>query len=181
MRQRDLDDERTRPEAADEPPSTERAPSADVLELQRSIGNRAVASLLGRQPSPSPTAPPPGPADQDRAATVTCGLGDDIGVIPVDSFSWGGPNSPGSSVGAGKAEIHELHISFLDNPATPLIAKYAADGRSIPSAFLSTTAMTATMKDVLVSHYDESESSGAGGPTISVTLNFAEVEFKPVR
>jgi hypothetical protein len=182
VRQRDLDDEHRPPEVADERRRAEPEPSAGVLELQRAIGNRAVTSLLARQPPQSPTAPPaPQPVDHDRAATVTCGLGDDIGVIPVDSFSWGEGGSPGSGVGPGKAEVHEVSIVFVPNPAAPMIAEAAAKGTPIPSAFLSTTGMTATMSDVLLSRYSESGDTGSGGAVITVTLNFKDIEFKPVR
>ena len=140
-------------------PEAARPPESGVIELQRAAGNRAVAAMLARAPS------------EEKAATMTAGLGDDIGVIPIDSFSWGSTGNPGN-VGKGHAEIREVSISFSSSPASARIAQAANDGRAIKAAFLSTTSMTVDFSDVMLSAYSENERGS------SVTLNFAGMKFR---
>src|SRR3954454_13775738 len=55
-----------------------------VLALQRAVGNRAVAALLARDPTPN--APPPQPAPPAPKTTSAIVAG--IGTIPLVSFSF---------------------------------------------------------------------------------------------
>ena len=146
------------PEA--QPLPREPEPGAGVLELQRRVGNRAVSAMLARQPT------------EEKAATMTAGLGDDIGVIPIDSFAWGSTGTPGST-GKGHEEVHEVSITFGLNAASPAISQAAAEGRPIPAAFISTQKVTIDFTDVLLSNYSQNERS------ISVTLNFAGMKLRP--
>jgi hypothetical protein len=148
-------------ELEEEPPEALRPAELGVLELQRMAGNRAVSAMLSRQPT------------EEKAATATAGLGDDIGVIPIDSFSWGSGGGPGGSGGgAGKSETHELSIMFTLNAATPAIAQAAAQGTPIPAAFLSTQSMTIDLTDVLLTGYSQNDRG------VSVTLNFASMKLR---
>ena len=155
----------------DEAAGERRAPEAEatILGLQRSAGNQAVSALLARQPAPAdsrealPTT--------ERGATMTLGLGDDIGVIPLDSASWGEFR---------KGEVHDLHVSFLDNPAVAQIQQAALRGAPIPEGFYSTTGAMARMKDILVSAVSFDEGS-SGKSIVSLTVNFASMKVEPVR
>ena len=168
MRDRDIEYDRGTREEAPRPPEAEPV----MLELQRAVGNHAVSRMLARQPSP--TAPP----KEDRAATMTAGLGEEIGVIPIDSFGWGAQN-PGS-VGSPESSVHEVSISFEPNAAASMISLYASEGRPIPKAFISTQKVTIDFSDVILSGYQQSgEGEGRGG-TITVTLNFKGMKLRPV-
>jgi hypothetical protein len=168
VRDRRLDRDLSRePEAVLREAEAEAA--ADVLALQRTAGNHAVSRMLARQPSPK----------EDRAATMTAGLGDDIGVIPIDAFGWPAGN-PGA-VGSGESTVHEVTISFESNAAAPAIAQYVAQGRPIPKAFISTQKVTFDLTDVVLSNYQESGHGTSRDGTITVTLNFAGIELRPVR
>lgn len=151
--------ERLPREPEEEPLAREQEPVTGVLQLQRLVGNRAVSEMLARAPT------------EEKAATMTAGLGDEIGVIPIDSFSWGSTGTP-RSAGTGHAEVHEVSIVFSLNAASPAIAQAAADGRPIPNAFVSTTSMTVDFTDVLLTAYQEHERG------TTVTLNFASMQFR---
>jgi hypothetical protein len=135
-------------------------PRADVLALQRTVGNRAVAAMLARVPT------------EEKAATMTAGLGDDIGVIPIDSFSWGGTHNPGNASGTARPEVHEVTISFGLNAATAAIAQAVTQGKPIASAFVSTQKMTIDFTDVVLTNYLQADHG------ISVTLNFAGMKLR---
>ena len=171
MRQRGRLDTDERADRHDEPRPPEPSPADALLGLQRSAGNRAVGALLSRQPSP--TAPKTPPAQEDRAATMTAGLGDNIGVIPIDTFSWGETGLTTTPV-AGKSSFKEITIGFGPNAAVPAIAQAAVNGEYIGKAFVSTQKMTVDFDDVVLTSYHQ---NGDGGPgtTYNVTLNFASM------
>ena len=145
------------PEA--EPLPRELGPGAGVLELQRMVGNRAVSAMLSRQPT------------EEKAATMTAGLGDEIGVIPIDSFGWGASGGPGST-GKGHSDVHEVSITCGLNAAAAAISRAAVEGRPIPTAFISTQKMTIDFADVLLTNYSENERG------LAVTLNFASMKLR---
>jgi hypothetical protein len=147
-------------EREEEPLPPEQGPAVDLLQLQRSAGNRAVAAMLSRQPT------------EEKAATMTAGLGDDIGVIPLDSFSWGSTGNPGSTGAIGHQEVHEVSISFSHNPASAAIARAVSEGTPIENAFISTSTTTVDFTDVLLTGYQD----GDRGST--VTLNFASMKLR---
>jgi hypothetical protein len=130
-----------------------------VLELQRAVGNRAVAAMLSRQPT------------EEKGVTMTAGLGDEIGVIPLDSYSWGPGGTPGN-VGKGQSEVHEATISFGPNPASAAVARAAVNATPIPAAFISTQSATVDLADVVISSYSENDRGS------SVTLNFTSMKFR---
>jgi hypothetical protein len=142
-------------------PETVRPGETGVLELQRLVGNQAVSAMLARQPT------------EEKAATATAGLGDEIGVIPLESFSWGTGSGPGgASGGPGHFETHEVSLQFSLNAATPAIAQAAAEGTPIAAGFVSTQSMTVDLADIVLSAFHQSERS------VSVTLNFASMKLR---
>ena len=141
-------------------PDAVRPAESGVLELQRLVGNQAVSAMLARQPT------------EEKAATATAGLGDDIGVIPLESFSWGRGGGPETSGAKGKSETRDVSIMFTLNAATPAIANAVAVGTPIPKAFISTQTMTVDFTDVVLTAYQQSERS------VSVTLNFADMKLR---
>ena len=156
MRERD----RLPPEPEEQPLPREPEPPGGVLELQRMVGNRAVSAMLSRQPT------------EEKAATMTAGLGDEIGVIPIDSFGWGATGNPGSTGGKGHSEVHEVSISFGLNAAASAVSQYAAEGRHIPAAFVSTQKATIDFTDVILTNYSQNDRG------ITVTLNFADMKLR---
>jgi hypothetical protein len=138
---------------------------AAVLGLQHSAGNRAVAALLARQPSPAKAA-------GERGATMTLGLGEDIGVLPLESASW----DP-SSRSAGR----DLHVTCVLSAATQKVQEAASKGTTIPEGFFSTTGGKALLKGILITGTTTSEGNQSGRPNVSFSLTFDSVEFEPVR
>lgn len=141
-------------------PETVRPAETGVLELQRAVGNRAVTAMLARQPT------------EEKASEATAGLGDEIGVIPLESVSWGTGSPSGATGGAGHFETREAWIQFTLNAAAPAIAQAAATGTVIPKGFISTRSMTVDLADVLLSGYQQSERS------VSVQLSFTSMKLR---
>ena len=156
-----------------EPASTRAAEplpaEAAVLGLQHAAGNRAVSALLARQPTPADSGAKP---TKERAATSTLGLGDAIGVIPLDSMSLGQADHEGN--------IHEIHVSFVINPAVPAIQKAMLEGKPIPEGFYSSTSMKLPLKEIVIASLTFSDDP-EGGQIVSMTVNFTAMEFEPVR
>ena len=144
--------------------------------MQRSAGNRAVGAMLARQPGP--TAPKAPPKDEDRAATMTAGLGDEIGVIPIDSFAWA-DGHVGPAGRAGDAGPRELTIEFGPNPVVPQIAHAGTAGKFIGKAFVSTQTVTFDLDDTILTGFRQSGNGSDGhATTYSVTLNFASLQIR---
>ena len=143
------------------PRDTEPLPAeAAVLGLQRAAGNRAVSGLLARQPR------------QDRAATSTVGLGEEIGVIPLDSASLGTADRDGN--------VHDLNVTFVNNPALPKIQEAMLKSKPIPEGFYSTTSMKLVLSNVMITSMTFSDDH-EGGQIVSLGLNFSSSTFEPVR
>ena len=162
MRRHEHEQRRTDPATAS-PRDPEPLPAeATVLGLQRSAGNRAVSSLLARQPSPA----------KERAATSTLGLGDEIGVIPLDSASLGQADRDGN--------VHDLNVTFVNNPALPKIQEAMLKSKPIPEGFYSSTSMKLTLTNIVITSMTFSDDP-EGGQTVALGLNFSSSEFKPAR
>ena len=158
--------------AAHDPSPREAEPlpaEAAVLGLQRAAGNRAVSALLARQPSP--TAPDTKPA-KEKAATSTLGLGDEIGVIPLDSASLGQADRDGN--------IHDLNVTFVNNPAVPKIQEAMLRGKPIPEGFYSSTSMKLTLSNIVITSMTFGDGP-EGEQIIALSLNFTSSKFEPVR
>ena len=162
MRRHDNEQRRTGPAPAS-PREPEPLPAeATVLGLQRTAGNRAVSSLLARQPSPA----------KERAATSTLGLGEEIGVIPLDSASLGQADRDGN--------VHDLNVTFVDNPALPKIQEAMLKSKPIPEGFYSSTSMKLTLTNIVITSMTFSDDP-EGGQLVSLGLNFSASKFEPVR
>ena len=165
MRRHEHEQRRTDP-ATGSPREPEPLPAeATLLGLQRTAGNRAVSSLLARQPSP--TAPA-----KERAATSTLGLGDEIGVIPLDSASLGQADRDGN--------VHDLNVTFVNNLALPKVQEAMLKGKPIPEGFYSSTSMKLTLTNIVITSMTFSDDP-EGGQIVALGLNFSSSEFKPVR
>jgi hypothetical protein len=140
-----------------------------VLGLQRAAGNHAVSALLARQPSP--TAPETKPK-KEKAATSTLGLGDEIGVIPLDSASLGQADRDGN--------VHDLNVTFVNNAAVAKIQEAMLRGRPIPEGFYSSTSMKLVLHSIVITSMTFSDDL-EGGQIVSLGLNFTASEFEPVR
>lgn len=138
-----------------------------VLGLQRSAGNQAVSALLGRQPTPTDSGAKP----KERAATSTLGLGEEIGVIPLDSASLGQADQDGN--------LHDLHVTFVNNPAVPQIQQAMLSGRPIPEGFYSSTSMKLLLKSIVITSMTFQDHEG--DQVVSVSINFTASKFEPVR
>ena len=142
-------------------------PAEGVLELQRSAGNRAVSALLGRQPAPTPT----DSGAKSRAATSTLGLGDELGVIPLDSASLGQADQDGN--------VHDLNVTFVNNPAVAKIQQAMLSGKTIPEGFYSSTSMKLLLKSIVITSMTFQDHEGE--QLVSLSINFAASKFEPVR
>jgi hypothetical protein len=128
-----------------------------VLGLQRSAGNRAVSTLLARQPSPG----------RQRASTSTLGLGDVIGVIPLESAQVGEADHDGN--------LHDLTVTFVGNAVVPKLNEMQAKGTPIDEGFYSSTAMKLTLKGIYITSMTVTDDQEGGGGIISMTLNCASI------
>jgi hypothetical protein len=158
--------------AGHDPPAREAEPlpaEAAVLGLQRAAGNHAVSALLARQPSP--TAPETKPKET-KAATSTVGLGDEIGVIPLDSASLGQADRDGN--------VHDLNVTFVNNPAVTKIQQAMLNGKPIPNGFYSSTSMKLTLENIVISSMTFGDGP-EGEQIIALGLNFSSSKFEPVR
>ena len=124
----DREQRRTDPAAAS-PREHEPLPAeATVLGLQRAAGNRAVSGLLARQPGPG----------QRKPSTSTLGLGEDIGVIPLESANLGQADQDGN--------VHEITVIFVGNDLVPKLNEMFLKGAPIEEGFHSSTAMKLTSR-----------------------------------
>ena len=162
MRRHEHEQRRTDPATAS-PRDPEPLPAeATVLGLQRTAGNRAVSSLLARQPSPA----------KERAATSTLGLGDEIGVIPLDSASLGQADRDGN--------VHDLNVTFVNNLALPKVQEAMLRGKPIPEGFYSSTSMKLTLASIVITSMTFGDGP-EGEQIIALSLNFTTSKFEPVR
>ena len=159
----DREQRRTDPAAAS-PREPEPLPAeATVLGLQRTAGNRAVSSLLARQPGPG----------QRKPSTSTLGLGEDIGVIPLESANLGRADQDGN--------LHEITVIFVGNDLVPKLNEMFLKGAAIEEGFYSSTAMKLTLKGIMISGMTVTEDREHGGELVSLTLNCTSIQHEPAR
>jgi type VI secretion system secreted protein Hcp len=99
--------------------------------------------------------------------------------------SQGGAQASGGGGGAGKANVHEIQVTKTVDKASPLLFKACASGQHIPKVTLTLRKagkgqqeyLKITMKDVLISSYQQSNSGGER-PVESLSLNFTKVEYQ---
>ena len=158
--------------AAHDPPprEAEQLPAeAAVLGLQRAAGNRAVSALLARQPTPTDSGAKP---KKEKAATSTLGLGEEIGVIPLDSATLGQADRDG--------RVHDLNVTFVNNPAVSQIQEAMLRGKPIPEGFYSSTSMKLTLTSIVITSMTFSDDP-EGEQIVALSLNFTSSAFEPVR
>jgi len=161
VRRHEHEQHRSEPAAAS-PRAPERLPGeAGLLELQRSAGNRAVSTLLARQPTPG----------RQKASTSTLGLGEVIGVIPLESANVGQADRDGN--------VHDLHVVFVGNALVPKLNEMHAKGTPIEDGFYSSAAMKLTLKGIQISAMTVTEDRENGGEIVSMTLNCSSIEHEP--
>jgi type VI secretion system secreted protein Hcp len=113
--------------------------------------------------------------------------------IEVMSFSWGvsqgASHASGGGGGAGKAVFQDLSFVVNFSKASPELFKRCATGEHIKSGVLSVRKAgekplefyKVRLTDVLVSSFQDSNSSGADQALNSVSLNFTDLalDFTP--
>ena len=163
MRRHEHEQRRTDP-AAPSPREPEPLPAeATVLGLQRTAGNRAVSTLLARQPGPGQRTP----------STSTLGLGEDIGVIPLESANLGRADQDGN--------VHEITVIFVGNDLVPKLNEMSAKGTPVEEGFYSSTAMKLTLKGIVITSMSVTEDREHGGDLVSLTLNCTSIQHEPAR
>jgi type VI secretion system secreted protein Hcp len=112
------------------------------------------------------------------------------GAIELDTWSWGeaqmGTHAGGGG-GGGKVSIHDLHITFKANKASPKLLLACASGEHLKKAVLTCRKagkdqqeyLRIHMTDLLVSSFH----TGGNGrtsvtPVEQVSLNFARIEYE---
>ena len=168
------------PRRSQEAPRREPEPvPAQLLALQRSAGNRAVAAMLARDAKAPPKpkddkAPPAKPA----GPYVTI---DGIGAIPVASFQWGSNRGPGGSGGHGgdQPQVSEIQFSSKIGPHSTDLFRATLSGEAHDAEIVYPTKdgeLRIKLKGAMVSSYSV---SGDGKDAMeSWTLNFTGIEFK---
>ena len=150
--------------AAASPREPEPLPAeATVLALQRTAGNRAVSSLLARQPGPG----------QRKPSTSTLGLGEDIGVIPLESANVGRADQDGN--------LHEITVIFVGNDLVPKLNEMFLKGTPVEEGFYSSAAMKLNLKGIMISGMTVTEDREHGGEIVSLTLNCTSIQHEPAR
>ena len=112
-----------------------------------------------------------------------------VGTIEVLSFtipSFSRPSSGhgGSGSGSGKVNINEMHLVIRYDRGAAELLKLLMNGKQAKKATLTalrddgSVYLTVTMKDVLVSSFQFSDSDKDPRPTAQVGLNFGEVKME---
>ena len=160
MRRHEHEQRRTDPATAI-PREPEPLPAeATLLGLQRTAGNRAVSSLLARQPGPG----------QRKPSTSTLGLGEDIGVIPLESANLGRADQDGN--------IQEITVIFVGNDLVPKLHEMHLKGTPVDEGFYSSVAMRLNLKGILISAMTVTDDREHGGQIVSMTLNCTSIKHE---
>ena len=150
--------------------------AAELLALQRSAGNRAVAAMLARD-----TKTPPKPKEDKAAPPKPTGphvtiAG--IGLIPLESFQWGSHQGAGGH-GGGQPQVTEMQFSSKIGPHSNDLFRATLSGEAHDAEIVYPTQdgeLRIKLKGAMVSSYSM---SGEGKDAMeSWTLNFTGVEFK---
>ena len=119
--------------------------------------------LLARQPGPG----------QRKPSTSTLGLGEDIGVIPLESVNLGRADQDGN--------IQEITVIFVGNDLVPKLHEMHLKGTPVDEGFYSSVAMRLNLKGILISAMTVTEDREHGGEIVSMTLNCTSVQHEPAR
>jgi hypothetical protein len=136
--------------------ATEKSSSAGaaeaLLRLQETAGNQAVAQLA-RQAAPPKTQP-----TTTGGATVEI---EDIGTLKALSISL--------------AEKNTLHVTAETSDLSPILMKYAAEGKKIPKVVVRLAGVTYTLTDVYVSNFSTG-GSGNSNPVDQIAFTYGNLE-----
>jgi type VI protein secretion system component Hcp len=150
--------------------------AAELLALQRSAGNRAVAAMLARD-----TKTPPKPKEDKAAPPKPTGPHvtiEGIGVISLESFQWGSHQGAGGH-GGGRPQVTEMQLSSKLGPHSNDLFRATLSGEPHDAEIVYLTKdgeLRVKFQGAIVSSYS---TSGAGKDAMeSWTLNFTGVEFK---
>jgi hypothetical protein len=159
--------ETERPERAPEPPRA----GLDVLALQRSAGNQAVAAMLARQPVAEETKG--GTEKQAGIGTVTLA---GIGVIPIISFGSGdrGTGAPTTEYTfTSHVGPHSTKLIQAFSKATPMDGEVDVQGfklklsKAMVSSYRTVESQGETVETWTVipesAHVDDGSGGGGGG------------------
>jgi hypothetical protein len=167
-------DDRQSGEAEASPPSTA---AGEVLRLQRSAGNRAVAAMLARDTTKSPEKPKDG---KGAAAGGPRVVFPGIGEIPIHSLQWaGGRGAPGTGGGKADSPKEVAFTSTVGEHSTALLREsLTGDAKDVEVVWPSHDGkgmLRITLKAALVSTYT---TSGGDPPMETWALNFQAVEIQ---
>ena len=168
-----------------EPGTAPRSPDAqELLELQRTVGNAAVARLIAATPAPrrlarEEEAPEEKAAPLDEMAAAggsytlsLAGIGDGLAI---ESFSLRPPERGGSEEGSKSTQAS---VARRLDKYSVTIQQAAATGKPIASAEIKARGRSGTlslkMQNVLVASY----SVGSGGENEDFTLDFTELSVE---
>jgi hypothetical protein len=134
--------------------------AGEVLALQRSAGNRAVGSLLAREPDTEEKGDG-GQADDkvpEGSAQGTVRFPDPIGSIPIESLQIKGDR--------------EVAIVVPMGPWAPKLVEYGQNGTFIATVVLKAAGFTITMQKVVIASVQQSGGGpDGGGGSIYLTLS----------
>jgi len=149
--------------------------AAELLALQRSAGNRAVAAMLARDAKA-----PPKPKEDKAAPPKPTGPHvtiEGIGVIPLESFQWGSHRGPGGH-GGGQPQVTDMQFSSKIGPHSTDLFRATLSGEAHDAEIVYPTKdgeLRIKLKGAIVASYS---TSGEGKDVMeSWTLNFTGVEF----
>lgn len=150
--------------------------AAELLALQRSAGNRAVAAMLARD-TKAPPKPRAGKAAPPKPTGPRVTI-EGIGVIPLESFQWGSHQGAGGH-GGGQPHVTEMQFSSKIGPHSNDLSRATLSGEAHDAEIVYPTEdgeLRIKLKAAIVASYSM---SGEGKDAMeSWTLNFTGVEFK---
>jgi len=116
---------------------------------------------------------------------------DHKGEIAVLSWSWGLSSTAGSGSGggsgSGRATPREFNFSHFYDKASPVLGKFAASGKHLPTAVLTARKsgegqkdfLKVTMKEVFITSVTAGGSDGGLQESIALTYGDIEFSYKP--
>jgi hypothetical protein len=131
---------------------------ASLLALQRTSGNKAVGTLIQRQPAETTRAD----ARKLPAVSATLIMEDPIGVMPLIGYSQG--------------KRSDMHVTIPSTTLDSVLMRYMMQGIQMKQVKISTTRFEIELDDVYIAGFERSESDGEA--VVHMTLGFAAQRFK---
>lgn len=110
--------------------------------------------------------------------------------IEIMSFSWGavqpGSSGHGGGAGIGKVQIQDFSFTKYMDKASAKLFEACATGKHVPKVVLTCRKAGGsqqeyaklTMKEAIISSYNNSGSGGNSVPTEHITVNFGSIELE---